>query len=415
MSVANGSHDTILRRYEQEFEDKRIFAEGILERANAGNRDLSPDELVQLTETRGRMEALQSQMKDVQETFKVAYETRNSSREIGQEIEKLKGRRPDVDVEYRSSGAYIVDAYQAHMGNREAQGRMESFERAAAHQKTSDNPGIVPDPVVGELINYVDAQRPLITALGVRPIPGATWSRPRVTQHTSVAKQGAAGLAADQKSELVSQKMIIGKLTAEVVTYGGYVNVSRQNIDFSNPQAFDIIVNDLADQYAIETEAAVADALATTSTTAVSVDLSPTSGTAQEALSTGLYTAAGVAYAAMKGRGSLLLVMSPDMLGKFGPLFAPINPQNAYGTSTGAAGFGQGVVGQASGITAVMSAGLGSTEAFLLSTAAVEVYEQRIGTLQVVEPSVLGVQVAYAGYFTPMIIEEDAIIPFAFT
>ena len=35
----------------------------------------------------------------------------------------------------------------------------------------------------------------------------------------------------------------------------------------------------------------------------------------------------------------------------------------------------------------------------VLSTAAAEVYEDRIGALQVVEPSVLGVQVAYAGYF----------------
>ena len=35
-----------------------------------------------------------------------------------------------------------------------------------------------------------------------------------------------------------------------------------------------------------------------------------------------------------------------------------------------------------------------------MSSAAVEVYEDRIGSLQVVEPSVLGVQVAYAGYYT---------------
>ena len=43
-------------------------------------------------------------------------------------------------------------------------------------------------------------------------------------------------------------------------------------------------------------------------------------------------------------------------------------------------------------------------------TAAVEVYEDRIGALQVVEPSVLGVQVAYAGHFTPLVIEPAGII-----
>jgi hypothetical protein len=45
----------------------------------------------------------------------------------------------------------------------------------------------------------------------------------------------------------------------------------------------------------------------------------------------------------------------------------------------------------------------------VISTAAVEVYEQRVGTLQVTEPSVLGVQVAYAGYFTPMTVETGGV------
>ena len=45
----------------------------------------------------------------------------------------------------------------------------------------------------------------------------------------------------------------------------------------------------------------------------------------------------------------------------------------------------------------------------LVSTAAIEVYEQRVGALQVTEPSVLGVQVAYAGYFTPMLIETAGV------
>jgi hypothetical protein len=45
----------------------------------------------------------------------------------------------------------------------------------------------------------------------------------------------------------------------------------------------------------------------------------------------------------------------------------------------------------------------------VLSTAAIEVYEQRVGALQITEPSVLGVQVAYGGYFTPITIESAAV------
>ena len=76
-----------------------------------------------------------------------------------------------------------------------------------------------------------------------------------------------------------------------------------------------------------------------------------------------------------------------------------------------AGNFGQGVMGSIAGVDVVMSAGLASGEAFLFSTAAIEVFEQRVGTLQATEPSVLGVQVAYAGYFTPLVIEDDAIVP----
>ena len=76
-----------------------------------------------------------------------------------------------------------------------------------------------------------------------------------------------------------------------------------------------------------------------------------------------------------------------------------------------ASAFGQGPVGSIGGLPVIMSSGLPAGSAFVMSTAAVEVYEDRIGALQLAEPSVLGVQVAYAGYFTALVLEEDAIIP----
>lgn len=407
---ASGANEILTKRLTDELKDRQTFANGIMERANASNRDLSEEEGSLLNETTGRITELRSQLEQVQAIAASVYEAGNAATEVGNALDTFRGRAPVTAVEYRSTGDYIWDAYHAHLGDRDANERLESFYRAAAHQKTSDNLGIVPNPVVGDVINFVDAQRPLIAALGPRPMPGARWSRPRVTQHTSVAVQGSAGAAADEKSELVSQKMVIGELTGNARTYGGYVNVSRQNIDFT-AGALSIIVNDLADQYAIETEGAAADAVAATGTAAVPYDLTPATGTPQQAVAGALWTAAGQAYAAVKGRGRLILVMGTGALGTFGPLFAPINPQDAFGSGFSAANFAQGVVGQIAGITGVMSAGLAANEAFLLSTAAIEAYEQRVGQLQVVEPSVLGLQVAYAGYFTTMMIEDDAIIP----
>jgi hypothetical protein len=98
------------------------------------------------------------------------------------------------------------------------------------------------------------------------------------------------------------------------------------------------------------------------------------------------------------------------MMGAIGPLFAPVNPTNAQSSGFNAGSFGSGPMGSISGIGVVMSAALSAGTALMISTAAAEVYEQRIGTLSVTEPSVLGVQVAYAGYFAPAMILPAGII-----
>jgi hypothetical protein len=171
------------------------------------------------------------------------------------------------------------------------------------------------------------------------------------------------------------------------------------------------VINDLASQYAIQTEAATAAAISATATTAVGYGASPTAAT----VSSAIWTAAATAYNVTKGQGRVVLVIAPDRLGTFGPLFAPVNPQNAQSEGFFAGNFAQGQMGSISGVPVYMSAGLASTKAYLLSTSAIEVFEQRIGTLQVTEPSVLGVQVAYAGYFTPLTIDATAIIPLTAT
>lgn len=110
-----------------------------------------------------------------------------------------------------------------------------------------------------------------------------------------------------------------------------------------------------------------------------------------------------------------MIACSPDTLPTFADLFAPYGPFNQFGQGFEANRFGQGQMGVISGVATVMSAGLTTGQAFLYSTAAIEAYEQRIGTLQVVEPSVLGLQVAYAGYFSTLKIIDGGIVPLTAT
>jgi HK97 family phage major capsid protein len=400
--------DAMIRRLQKELEERSSASDGIIDMAQKDERDLNEAERNTLAHLRGRMTEIKEQLGDLEETAALTGQVAERMKQFDQAITTAR-RVGSTEIEYRSAGAWALDSYKAAVGDRQARERLEVFYRAAEHQTTPDNLGVVPDPIIGSVINFIDAARPLVNFLGAQNMPSATWHRPRVTQSTRVAVQGDYGEADDEKTELVSQKMLITRLTANAVTYGGYVNVSRQNIDFSSPQILDIIINDLAAQYAIQTEAALAAELAATGTSAVGYG---TAGNEDaESISGALWTAVATVYAATKGQGRVALAVSPGRLGTFGRLFAPVNPQNAQSTGFNAGNFGQGVMGTISGVPVVMSAQLPTNTAFVFSTAAIEAFEQRVGTLQVTEPSVLGVQVAYAGYFTALTIEDDAIVP----
>lgn len=412
MGVNSHANDAMIRRLENELEERNAFVQGLIANVQDAERDLNDTEKASLLEARSRMGALKDQIDQLEDTARVASEIASRAKQVDQAIMTARRSYEAGPVEYRSTGAYLCDYISASTGSREAMERLELFTRAAAHQKTSDNLGVIPDPIVGDVLNFIDAARPIVGWLGPRDMPSATWYRPKVTARTNVAVQGSAGAPADEKSELVSQKMTISRLTGTAVTYGGYVNVSRQNIDFSSPQMMDAIVNDLAAQYAIQTEAALGTALLASSNT---VELATASGgtpTAAE-LTTALWSAAANIYTAVKGQGRVGLFVQPAKLANWGNLFAPVNPQNAQSSGFSASDFAQGLVGTVSGIPVYVSAGLSTAPAttfgVVMSSAAVEVYEQRIGQLQATEPSVLGVQVAYAGYFTPMTVETGGV------
>jgi HK97 family phage major capsid protein len=412
MAVNSQANDAMIRRLEKELEERNAFAQGLIASVQDAERDLNDTEKAQLTEVRTRMGVIKEQIEELSETARIAQDIATRAKQVDLAITTARRSGESGPVEYRSTGAYLADYIAAQTGSKSAMERLEMFTRAAAHQKTSDNLGVIPDPIIGGVLNFIDAARPLVAALGPRDMPSATWYRPKVTQHATVALQGSAGGAADEKSELSSQKMTITRLTGNAVTYGGYVNVSRQNIDFSMPSMLDAIVNDLAAQYAIQTEAALGAALIATTNT---VDMTTEAIGAETAagLASVLWTAAANIYTATKGQGQVILGVPPSKLGTWGRVFAPVNPQNAQSTGFNAGDFRSGLVGNISGIPVYVSAGLSSAPAttlgIALSTAAVEVYEQRVGQLQATEPSVLGVQVAYAGYFTPMTVEAGGV------
>ena len=393
--------DSLLARYSAEIEERQLFLDGIVEAAEKENRDLTPQELELISRTRDRIRDVDTQIGPLKEAAQIAGESRKRVEEINQGFREARNPNLVREIEYRSAGEYVMDRWRSGLGNQEAAQRLELYHRAASHQTTADNPGLIPTPILGPVVSFIDANRPLVTALGPRQLPGQTWSRPKVTQHTTVAVQSA------EKAELVSQKMTISKINATAAVFGGYVNVSRQDIDFTQPGIMDVVITDLAGVYSVQTEANAFTVFDAAATAGVAI---PTGAATAAAVMTSLWDAVSKIYAASKGQGRVFAITGPDMLPILGPVFPPVNPQNAVSPGLSAGDFGTGLVGQLSGVPLYVSPGCGTLRILVFSTAGAEVYEDRIGSLSVVEPSVLGVQVAYAGYFTPMVIDGTSIV-----
>lgn len=395
-----GATDALLARLQGEVEERSKFMDGIVEGAEEKKRDLTEQEMTLLARTRERIQAVNEQVEPLQAAAQIAQESRDRTAQIAQQFAEARNPEAAKAWEYRSAGAYVIDVWRARLGNVEIAERLDLFNRAAAHQTTADNPGLLPEQILGPVVNFVDESRPLVNALGPRALPSGSWSRPRITQHTQIGAQSA------EKGELVSRKMTIGKVPVTAKTYGGYVNVSRQDADWTQPAIMDTIINDLAGQYAVETENVTVDDLTAAATAGPVI---PTGAPTAAAVAAAFWTAAGSVFNATKGQGRLLAVTGADMLGLLGPLFPPVNPQNAQSTGFNAVNFSTGLVGSIAGIPIYVTPGMVANTALVLSTAAAEVYEDRIGSLQVVEPSVLGIQIAYAGYFADLALEPTGI------
>ena len=393
------STDQMLSRLVAEIEEKQVFIDGVVEDAEKQGRDLNSQEMELATRARTRVGELQPQLDQLLELRRMGSESRAKLAELAPFMREQPG--PAKEIEYRSAGEYVLDQWRSGLGDADASGRLEIYNRAASHQTTANSPGLIPTPIVGPVVDFIDASRPLVNALGPRQLPGQNWSRPKVTVHTTVGAQSA------EKAELTSQAMTITKLSGVAVTYGGYVNVSRQAVDFTQPGVMDIVIQDLAGQYAIQTETAAATAFAAAATAGATL---PTGANTADQVSGALWAAAAGIYAGTKGIGNVFAVVPPGLLGAWGSLFAPYGPMNQFGQGFSAANFTTGLAGVIAGIPVYVSTAIATNTALVLSTAAAEVYEERIGSLQVVEPSVLGIQVAYAGYFTPMVIEPTGII-----
>ena len=430
------SPSPMLQRLYDERDQNIDFIDRTVAGAHEQTRDLSESEKETLTRTRKRIEELDPQIAQL-EAFE---QLRSAGDRAGQQYRPTAGPTPVGQPQggaglgstqvraytYRSRGEVIVDQIRAAgatmggLSDPDARNRLLSAgcaypgatddeirsardrSRAIADQirsglsgdqlrvtqVTGDTPGILPVPIVGEVMDDLDSARPFISSLPAKPIAfaGETFKRPLITQHTAAGKQTTQATS----TGLGTQKLTIGSVTFTKETWGGWLQVSRQDIDWTSPAAWDAILNDLSNEYGLATETAAVAALvaAVTQNTAVATGAQPLS-----AYISALYASAALAYA---GAGALpdTIWMSLGMWGLLGPLLeSQVATNNDSGTSSIAS-----FAGTLMRLPRYVVPSMAGNILILGAKRWTEVYEEKIGLLQAVMPSAFGVELASGGY-----------------
>lgn len=300
---------------------------------------------------------------------------------------------PKLTDVFPTVGDYIVTVGRALRGDKEAG---ELITRATAHQTTADNPGIIPNPILGPVVTAVGNARPFIQSITNKALPTGQFSRPVIKQHVEVGIQTA------EKAETASRKMLIDPLPVSAKTYAGHLNISRQDIKWSQPGIMQLVAEDFAHEYAVETdEDAVTQFEASITTDPIAVaDGTP------EAIRAALFSAAASIMA--EGQGAPLpdtLWVAPDVWGSLGsmsttnglPAFPSVTPTDTTGNPLG--------------LRLVVDPWFTPGTAIVGVSRYAEWFEDVDGLISVQEPDVLGQLVGYAGFGAFLNTRPDLFVP----
>jgi phage head maturation protease len=285
------------------------------------------------------------------------------------------------------------------------------IEAAAPNVLTSDIPGVLPLPIVQPTYNNFIGRRPVIDAVGVKAMPqgGKVFIRPEVTTHTSVGVQSTENTALTQGTFVVTDNQVTKG------TYGGYVTLSEQSIDWSTPEIIGLVLDDMARIYANATDNVAADNLKTGAT--VTQNFAAASASDPSYWSSWISTAAQTILSSSNGNLPTHIFVSPDWWGTLmglsdtadRPLFPQIGPMNAFGNLAP----GQ-VNGVAFGLQVVVDRNFAADTVIIGDATGYEVFEQMKGAISIDVPSTLSRTIAFRGYLATLMIDASKFVKAAF-
>jgi HK97 family phage prohead protease len=286
----------------------------------------------------------------------------------------------------------------------------EALRAAAPDIVTTDTPGILPTPIVSPVYNNFIGRRPVVDAIGVKAMPagGKVFIRPEVTTHTSI------GASIGEQSPTAGTLVVFNNQCTKQI-FGGYVNISEADIDWSDPSILQIVLDDMGRIYANATDNYAADQLV------AGVSVTQAFATADvakpEVWAAEIAEASATILSSSNGNLPTHLFVAPDrwrnLVGLSDssnrPLFPQVGPMNAQGDLSPSQ-YG----GNAFGLSVVVDRNFASGVAIVGDASGYELFEQQKGTMSIESPSTLSRTIALRGYFAALMIDPTKFVQFAF-
>jgi HK97 family phage prohead protease len=287
----------------------------------------------------------------------------------------------------------------------------ENIRAAAPNVTTPDLPGVIPTPIIQNVVNTFVGSRPLVDATTLRPMPqgGSVFIRPVVSVHNSVG-------TATQNTTITASQFEINDVQITKTIQGGYVEISEAAIDWSQPEALGPLLDDMMRVYMDRTDLLACSELQTGTTNSNNFANASIADPAYWV--EWMYTAAADILTGSNGNLPSVLAVSPNVWKLMGslsdtadrPLFPQVGPMNAYGSLNVAST--QGAF--AFGLRVVVDRNLTSAGMTILDPRALESFELNKGLISVEQPSQLSRQIAVRGYWASKVVSPELSIKAAF-
>jgi HK97 family phage prohead protease len=272
---------------------------------------------------------------------------------------------------------------------------------------TSDTPGLLPEQIVSPVYDSLNPIRPFVTAIGARAMPesGTTFRRPVISVRPVVTQQPTGQLNTLSGSDVQVANNNVTKLT-----FGTYVNISEQSVDFTDPNSLAIVLNQLAIAYGQATDNYAVDTMVSSTTQFETLNAFDGKDIVEA-----IY---GAAYQISNASNYLPThyFVAPVVWAKLGmavdnadrPVFPFVGAPGLIGQNAAGSQSATSWNGNPLGLTLVvdknMAGGTGSGDLFGVvghaagPAAGFEFYEQQKGAISIDTPATLGRTIAFRGY-----------------